>query len=178
VVLDLMDQAIVACAISVSAKTPAGGEDKPPQSANKTSVPLMDILRLSGLGRASQIKRLLAADHDTIAPALLAALPELTMLQAPQLNNLLRNIACDSKTELVCRLLSPEKSETVPTGQPGSPTNPAALMPAMAAASSLSEVSPETPTAPSSAPAASLTSTPPGTGTSEPPMAAVAAAMK
>jgi hypothetical protein len=178
VVLDLMDQAIVACAISVSAKAPAGAEDKTPQSASKTSVPLMDILRLSGLGRASQIKRLLAADHDTIAPKLLAALPELTTLQAPQLDNLLRNIACDSKTELVCRLLSPEKSQAVPAGQPGSPTHPAALIPAKATASSLSEVSPETPTAPSNIPAASLTSTPPGTGTSEPPIAEVAAAIK
>src|SRR5690349_21135207 len=51
-------------------------------------------------------------------------------------------------------------------------------MPAIAASSSLSDVSPETPTQPTTAPAASLTSTPPGTGTSLPPIAAAAAVMK
>src|SRR5215470_11800951 len=51
-------------------------------------------------------------------------------------------------------------------------------MPAIAASSSLSDVSPETPTQPTTDPESSLTSTPPGTGTSLPPIAAAAAVMK
>lgn len=62
--------------------------------------------------------------------------------------------------------------------QPGWPTNPAAPMPAIAASSSLSDVSPDTPTAPNSAPAASLTSTPPATGISAPPATWLTAATK
>ena len=61
---------------------------------------------------------------------------------------------------------------------PGWGVRSAISTPATAASSSWSELSPETPTAPSSTPSPSRTRTPPGTGTSEPPMAEAAAAMK
>jgi hypothetical protein len=63
-------------------------------------------------------------------------------------------------------------------GQSGCGTREADVIPAIAASSSLSDVSPETPTQPSTTPASSLTSTPPGTGTSLPPIAAAAELMK
>src|ERR1700744_2326911 len=66
----------------------------------------------------------------------------------------------------------------VPGAQSGWGVREADLMPEIAASSSLSEVSPETPTQPTTAPVASLTRTPPGTGTSLPPIAAAAEVMK
>lgn len=62
--------------------------------------------------------------------------------------------------------------------QPGSATYPTASMAGTAAASSLSDVSPVTPTAPMMAPLPSLTRTPPGTGTSLPSKAPLAARTK
>ena len=67
-------------------------------------------------------------------------------------------------------VISIDKGSVQTQAAPGSPLSAAASMPASAAISSLSEVSPETPTAPTSSPAVSRMSTPPGTGTSEPPM--------
>src|SRR6202044_349370 len=63
-------------------------------------------------------------------------------------------------------------------GQSGCGTREADVIPAIAASSSLSDVSPETPTQPSTTPASSLTSTPPGTGTSLPPMGGAAEVKK
>ena len=63
-------------------------------------------------------------------------------------------------------------------GSPVSGTRPAALMPAKAHISSLTEVSPLIPTAPTIPPAASRTSTPPGTGTMRPAASSAKTAKK
>ena len=72
----------------------------------------------------------------------------------------------------------PATTVALSAGQSGWATREAHSIPEIAASSSLSDVSPDTPTHPTTVPVSSLTSTPPGTGTSLPPIAAAAELMK
>ena len=101
VVLDLMNQAIVAVAIMMSSATPTDG-------AQKIAPQLIDILRVSGLGRASQIKVLIDQKDvpEGLAAKLLWELPGLTGLKDAQVRYLFTGISTDEKTVLVCRLLA------------------------------------------------------------------------
>jgi hypothetical protein len=107
VVLDMMNQAIVSVATTMSGASQSDGAQKVPAQ-------LIDILRISGLARATQIRRLLemAKRQEEGSIALLEDLPGLTSLRASQLSNLFSNIAEDSRTELIRLMLVPPDDGT------------------------------------------------------------------
>ena len=92
VVLDLMDQALVAAYLTPSDRVWA---DK-----------LLDVLRLSGLARASQIASLMEAERkgDATAGGILASLPSQMELSEFQLRFVMADVVGDERTKLVCKL--------------------------------------------------------------------------
>lgn len=92
VVLDIMDQAIVASRLITSDVS----------DSNK----IIDVFRMSSLARASEINQFLL-DRDKKDPDALnlwSKLPALVQLDAAQLSNTIKTIAHDDKTQLVCKL--------------------------------------------------------------------------
>lgn len=102
VVIDLMNQAIVACAVSTIS-------DNTIKSTENARIPILEALRISGLARASQIHALMDSKQTKRrrTRTLIRDAAKRANLTEAQLRNLVRGILNDEKTGFIVRAIAP-----------------------------------------------------------------------